>query len=159
MKTDSIRDTNDLSRKGRKPKNDRAMTPAERKRLQRQREKERQSDVPNWLHFRREILSYVINRFPLCNAVEVANALDAVAMGLVWLTTIRDHSVDKRLDGLLAVINPDKSNTAKDQILFEFRPYCVDDDQEKEHPGFHSAKVYEAVCDIFERHENDEADK
>ncbi len=154
MKNDTtLRDAKSESRKGRKPKNGKAMTPAERKRLQRKLEKEKQTDAPTWLRYRREILSIVMNRYLFANSVEIAHALGAVSLGLTYLTTIRGHSEADRIDALQAITNPTESQLSKNTLLAEFAEFSINKQIEAANPGFHNTSLFDLYRDLFESHE------
>ena len=129
------------------------MTPAERKRLQRKREKEKQTDAPTWLRYRREILSIVMNRYLFANSVEMAHALGAVSLGLTYLTAIRGHSEADRIDALQAITNPTESQLSKNTLLAEFAEFSIDKQIEADNPGFHNTSLFDLFRDLFESHE------
>lgn len=76
------RDTQIQSRKGRPAINGQAMTAAERKRRQRERQRTEQSEAPSWLRLRQRIWKLMQEQFILANADELAEALSGVSAAI-----------------------------------------------------------------------------
>jgi hypothetical protein len=78
------RDTTTASRKGRPKVGSRAMTPAKRKRRQRQKAKEAKASDPSWLRLRKEVLALKFEKYPFADIEELAAALETVGMAKVF---------------------------------------------------------------------------
>lgn len=79
-----LRDNSQASRKGRKPKNDKAMTPAERKRQQRQRHRDAKSELPSWLRIRHDLWKVIQDHFMFEDVDELVGALSALEAALTF---------------------------------------------------------------------------
>ena len=146
------RDTTTASRKGRPKVGSIAMTPAERKRRQRQKAKEAKASDPSWLRLRKEIFEYVFNRYVLNNADELASALNAISCALVVANCTTNISLLMARDAFIAIGNPE--SWVYGSVLPELLQYTPDSGVVSQ--GFQDRKLVELYCDIFDSHESNE---
>ncbi len=146
------RNSEETSRKGRRPLLSIAMTPAERKRKQRQKANEAKASDPSWLRLRKEICEYVFNRYVLNNADEIASALRAVSCALAVANSQTNNCPSMATEALLAIGNP--TSWEHGAVLPELLAFTPDDITVRE--GFQDRKLYELYCDIFSSHEKDD---
>jgi hypothetical protein len=146
------RDTTTASRKGRPKVGSIAMTPAERKRRQRQKAKEAKVSDPSWLRLRKEIFEYVFNRYVLTNADELASALRAVSCALSVANSQTKNCPSMARDAFIAIANP--KSWEYGAFLPELLQYTADSVVVSQ--GFQDRKLVELYCDIFDSHESNE---
>jgi hypothetical protein len=149
---DAKRDNLETSRKGRPKVGSIAMTPAERKRRQRQKAKEAKASDPSWLRLRKELFDYILNRYVLNNADELASALNAISCALVVANCTSNISPSMARDALIAISNPE--SWVYGYVLPELLQYTPDISVVSE--GFQDRKLVELYCDIFDSHESNE---
>lgn len=147
-----ISDNKNESRKGRPPIGGSAMTPAERKRRQRQKAEEAKVSDPSWLMYRKEILQYMFDRFPFSNVDELASALSAVSVGFTVANCLSKRNPSMAREALIAIGSPEVwEHGAMLPELLKHSP-----DQVMVSEGTQQRRLIELYCDIFESHENDE---
>ncbi len=147
-----ISDNKYESRKGRPPIGGSAMTPAERKRRQRQKAEEKRVADPMWLRYRKEIFQYMFDRFPLSNVDELASALRAVSIAFTTANCVSKICPPMAREAFLAIGNPELwEHGAMLPELLKHSP-----DQVMVSEGTQQRRLIELYCDIFESHENNE---
>jgi hypothetical protein len=160
----AIRDNAKTSRKGRKPANGIAMSAAERKRLQRQREKERKVDLstlPSWLRYRHRMIGLLQDAVPFADVNELANALSATAQLLVYINCAMAKSNkpgaarEEYWPVVMAYLDPDKFHDMSNPVfhhLDTLAPY-VSLWADSEYASCKSHSLCEVICDMFDCHE------
>lgn len=155
---ESQRDTSTTSRKGRKPINGRAMTAAERKRMQREREKERKVDpssLPSWLRIRHRLWRLLQDEFQLSNADEMVNALEALACVVAFVNCVvadnkvSDGGMGRYIHVIQAYLDPEKhfdSSNPIHSILHDLRGYQFAEDR---FPGRKDNLLFDLFCDML----------
>jgi hypothetical protein len=148
-----LRDSKKTSRKGRKPKDGKAMTPAERKRQQRQRQREAKCELPSWLRLRRDLWRLIQDHFMLADVDELADALNALQAALVGANCFRStgDSTQEWSVGLDAYWNATGQLEGKWQFLDDFGPYCFDG----KFPNREGTKLVDILRDVMEGHKKD----
>jgi hypothetical protein len=146
------RDNKGTSRKGRPKIGSIAMTPAERKRRQRQKAKEAKASDPSWLRLRKEIFEYVFNRYVLTNADELASALRAVSCALSVANSQTNNCPSIAKEAFIAIVSPESWDHGA--FLPELLQYTPDSVVVAE--GFRDRKLVELYRDIFRSHESNE---
>lgn len=145
------------SRKGRRPKNGVAMSPAERKRQQRRRERQKKTELPSWLRMRREIWQIVQGKFILNSAAEVSAALNAVAMAIsIEMTNSLYDKNSHKLDGVGMLVDPVGCCAEVDaetlSLIAELKPFACEDET-RVYPRWQKLKLFDVISDIITRHE------
>lgn len=148
MNHHALSDNRQVSRKGRRPKNAIAMTPAERKRAERQRKLDARQELPNWYRLRSEIWEMITSRFLFESADEVQHAMNAVQMAILW--QIVSHSIgNKDSKGIRYMLEPESCPMAL--LLDEFLPYSPQ--SELRYKGASKTTFFELLSDIADSHE------
>lgn len=144
-------DTTTTARKGRSRISGNAMTPAARKRRQREKAKDAKSSNPQWLRLRQELFGYIFNRYAFNNVDELASALRAVSCALTVANSQSQNCPTMAKEALVAIVNPDiwKHGTFLPELL-QYTPDTVVVSE-----GFQNRKLAELYCDIFDCHGND----
>jgi hypothetical protein len=157
MKPKEIRDTTAKSRKGRKPKHGVAMTAAERKRRQRDRQRKEARDLPSWLRIRHRLWKLVQNEFCFSNADELSHALTALGLALTMTNMYRSKEMSSFSNWWFALeaycsINgvASENQDVIDAMFHEFKPYKCD----LPHDDIKDARLMHILRDIGKRHEN-----
>jgi hypothetical protein len=150
------RDTTTTSRKGRPKVGSRAMTPAERKRRQRQKVKEAKASDPSWLRLRKEILAMMFDKFPFADIEELAAALETVGMAIRFanMAECKDYK-ERAANALRAVFQPE---AMEDYSVThpEFLPYVPNPELKENYPRAYGRSLIDLYCDIFDSHESNE---
>lgn len=152
------RDAKHASRKGRPPKNGTAMSAAERKRLQRERERAAKADAPRWLRYRREIWQMVRDRFIFADAEELALAVQAVSTAIIASAIWQDQEgwePKKYLAPLEVLNNPsaaDKDSPTIYRVIREYYPELCD---HKPQGVIKTKRLIELFCDPPEASRNE----
>jgi hypothetical protein len=149
------RDNKGTSRKGRPKVGSIAMTPAERKRRQRQKAKEAKASDPSWLRLREEIFAMMFDKFPFADIEELAAALEAVGMAIRFSNMSECNNKKRAADALLAVSQPEAMEDFS-VTLPEFLPHVPNPELKKNYPRAYGRNLIDLYCDIFDSHESNE---
>ncbi len=144
------RDNLETSRKGRPKVGSIAMTPADRKRRQRQRARDAKFSDPSWLRLRKELFDYIFNRYVFTNVDELASALKALSCALVVANCQTKNCPSLAKDAFVAILNP--ASWVHGAFLPDLLPYTPDSVVVDE--GFHDRRLFELYRDVFDSHEN-----
>jgi hypothetical protein len=147
-----LRDSNQTSRKGRKPKNDKATTPAERKRQQRQRQREAKSELPSWLRLRRDLWKVIQDHFMFEDVDELVCALRALeaALTLAHVARAKGKDWDFWTAGLMAFNNPPEELNGALGFFQQIGRYQFEELGCADRKG---AVLFDILRDIMECHE------
>lgn len=149
-----LRDSKKTSRKGRKPKNGQAMTAAERKRQQRQRQRDAKGELPSWLRLRHDLWKVIQDNFMFEDVDELASALVALEAALVFahIARAKNKSLDIWLEGLKAYHSPPKELNGVMQFFPQVGRYQFDDLGCSKREG---TVLFDILRDITEGHESE----
>jgi hypothetical protein len=146
------------SRKGRKPKHGVAMTAAERKRRQRDRQAKEENALPSWLRIRRRLWELVQKEFCFSNADELSHSLTALGLALMMTNLYRSKEMSVFSNwwfGLEAYNSVDgvasEYQHVIDSMFIELKPYRF---ELLPYDDIKDAKLLDVLCDIGKRHEN-----
>ena len=158
MSDTELRDNKKTSRKGRKPKSDKAMTPAERKRQQRQRQREAKCELPSWLRLRRDLWELIQDHFMFEDADELSAALNALGAAITIANCYRSTKEPSQIwcAGLVAYHDPPEQLEGRLQLFSELKAYRFDS---LHYPAREGTKLVDILRDIMECHENEVPDQ
>lgn len=152
MSRHALSDSRQASRKGRRPKNAIAMTPAERKRVERQRKRDAKEELPDWHRLRLEIWNWVQSRYCLNSAHEVGSALSAIGSALTSCTIWKSMGIEDFEHPLKLLFRPSIDNETS--RLLHLGPYQIEPSVEAKAPGYGKTRLASLMRDILERHES-----
>lgn len=147
--TKTKRDTQSQSRKGRPTINGQAMTAAERKRRQRERQRVERRDTPSWLRLRQRIWKLIQEQFIFENADELAEALSGVSAAIAHANVMAmaglPHETITKAPG--ALIDPSNA----DPGLFGFFPSLAPYEPSiaEQYPAVTDRTLLDVLCDIL----------
>lgn len=152
----SKRDTHSKSRKGRPAINGQAMTAAQRKRRQRERQRAELQDVPSWLRLRQQIWKLVQEQFQFANADELANALHGVSLAITCANVyaMHGHPPATIAKAPRALLDPGSADRELLRLFPELAPYAPS--IHETYPAVTDRMLLDVICDLLGESRNAE---